>query len=197
MRVYSLFGFLLSFYFLGSFALAADIDSRQSVIDKELPGFTIVPPDLISPIEDSPDHPRRQTVITADFNGDGKQDFAAMVVKTDGNAQISNGQPFGTAVCIGSATKRYECGLIGGTGAISLPLGFYLEAVRPGKLHCFDSSIRLISKEHKLPNNTEELGEKDVFMKTTGIGEFLTMGNGDVVYVYQSKKRFLSCITSD
>ncbi|MHB0986988.1 MAG: hypothetical protein ACYC05_15535, partial [Sulfuricella sp.] len=167
------------------------------VIDKELPGFTIVPSDLISPIEDSPDHPRRQTVITADFNGDGKKDFAAMVVKTDGNVQISRGQPFGIIVCYSSVTKRYECGLIGGTGSMRLPLSFYLEAVKPGKLHCFDSWAEVFGKDTRPLGHQEYLGEKTLLTKTTSIGHYRTMGNGDVVYVYQSKKRFLSCITSD
>ncbi|MHB1181821.1 MAG: hypothetical protein ACYCZ4_08565 [Sulfuricella sp.] len=194
MRVNRLFGFLLSLCFLGSLASAADIDSRQSVIDKELPGFTIVPSDLISPIEDSPDHPRRQTVITADFNGDGKRDFAAIVVKTNGKALISQkGQPLWIAVCLSSSGKRHDCGLLGKSGSFNSPIGFYLEAVKPGKLHCYDAWITPVDSGQNPPGNQKELGDMDILIKTFSIGSYPTMGNTDMVYVYQSRKRFLSC----
>ena len=191
-----LFGLLLGFCFLCSSAFATGSTSQQQVIDKELPGSTIVPAELISPDEDSPTHPRRQTVILGDFNGDGKKDFAAMVVKTNGKVPIVSGQLSGLAVCFGSAAKRHDCGVIP-VGPIGLPLGFYLEAVKPGKLHCIDSSIEPVGKEFKLPDTVKELGQKKIFTKTAGIGWFRTMGNGDVVYVYQARKQFLSCVTSD
>lgn len=173
------------------------MNNLQRIIDKELPGFSIVPTDLISAIESSPDHPLRRTVITADFNKDKKQDFAAMVVKTNGKTPVSDGQPFGVAVCFGTKAKHYECGLLGKTGSISLPVGFYLEVAKPGKLHCFDSWVVTLGKEQNELGRQEELGEKDLLIKGPSIGRYRTMGNGDIVFIYQSPKRFLTCLLSD
>lgn len=186
-------GFLCA---ISSPALSMGLEAAQGIIDKQFSGLTIVHPDLISEIENGTQRSKGRTLIRGDFNGDGREDFSAMVTRTDGAPKVVSGQLSGMAICLSTGKKQYDCGVVA-VGSIGLPFGFYLEAVKPGRMHCYDSAIEVLTKDLKMPNEVKELGERTIRTKSTSVGWFRTLGNGDVVYVYRPQKQLLSCVITD
>jgi hypothetical protein len=181
-------------------AFAAVADPYDDAVGRAFPGFHIMGPSEIGLVESqtSPalyaevkDHPG---LIVGDFDGDGRADFAALIrqptKQRDTYSEYYDGH---LAACYGGDGGKFDCVSIA-SAQIHLPYAWFLAAVRPGKHTCHGSRTH----DTQDPGRRDRSGGESTLTTThAAIGKFRVMGNGDVMYVYQSRTRYTLCILGD
>jgi hypothetical protein len=184
------------------FPLPASADRYDDAVGAAFPGFHILgrsdisldeketAPELYAQAKDRPG------VAVGDFNADGRADFAALIRDaTKKQDQFSEYYDGYLVVCYGLNGGKFDCvPMTPQSMHMQLPHNFFLATVKPGDHTCYG----LMTHDTNEPRPRDEKNEEtQLTSKQDAIGVFRTMGNGDVMYVYQSRTLYTACITSD
>jgi len=178
-------------------------DEYLDAISKAFPGFQILGPSDIKLYKEQMDQEiyervkDRPGMAVGKFNSDQRSDFAALIRGT-----IKKRDTFGNdyydgylVVCYGLAAGGFDCAKMSpAPREFSLPFGWYLEKVAPGKHFCH--ALGKLDTQKK-ESGREEKHEVNITTKTDSIGYFRTLGNGDIMYAYQGKTVYKKCILTD
>jgi hypothetical protein len=177
-------------------------DRYDDVISAAFPGFQILGPSEIGLRKEdtSPElYARakdRPGLAVGNFDGDVRPDFAALIrggtKKRDPFSEYYDGY---LVVCYGLDGGKFDCVTMTPRPIqIHLPYEFFLATVAPGEYTCFGQRTHDTAKPEAQDEQDEEA---TLTTKHDAIGDFRTLGNGDVMYVYRSRTRYTVCILSD
>lgn len=191
------------------FVLASPLvlaDQYQDAIDKAFPGFRIMSPQEIKLYKEEmdkevynrvKDHPG---LATGKFNADDVVDFAALIRGAEKKID-QMGNPYYDGyfvICYGLTNGGFDCVTMSQRPReYHLPFGWYLTKVSPGEQSCI--VLKQLDTQQKQRTLAGQKRQRNVTITTKldAVGYFRTMGNGDIVYVFQEKTLYSECLVSD
>ena len=181
-------------------------DPYQDAIDKAFPGFRIMSPQDIKLYKDEMDNEVYNSVkdhpglATGKFNADEVMDFAALIRGAEKKIdQMGNPYYDGyLVICYGAANGGFDCITMSQRPReYHLPFGWYVTKVSPGEQSCI--VLKQLDTQQKQRTLADQKRQRNVTIttKSDAVGYFRTMGNGDIVYVFQERTLYSECLVSD